>query len=270
MRNERSSDEFDPSVPNVARMYNYGLRGKDNFEADRALAEEMIALVPKARLIAQENRRFLLKAVQELADQGIRQFLDIGAGFPTEENVHQVALERAPDSRIVYVDNDPEVLAHARALLADNPQTIVVDGDLRDPKAILTNPAITAHLDFSQPIAVLLAAVLHFIVDDAEAGQIIERIREVLAPGSHLVISHSFAGQADERLREEGLAIYARTGIGAITARTPEQLEGFLHDMEILEPGIIPVEGWRPEWDDVVPDWATPGLLAVVAKIPTP
>ncbi|MEV5412765.1 SAM-dependent methyltransferase [Thermopolyspora sp. NPDC052614] len=268
MRNERLPDGIDPSVPNVARMYDYYLGGKDNFEADRAAAEQMIALVPNTRRIAQDNRRFLIKAVQESLDQGIRQFLDIGAGLPTQQNVHQVALERAPDSRIVYVDNDPVVLTHARALLADNPQTIVVDGDLRDPKAILTNPAVTAHIDFSQPIAVLLVAVLHFIPDDAEVSHIIERLREVMVPGSHLVISHSFDGQADEDLREEGHAIYARTGVGSITSRTVQQLEGYLHDMEILEPGIIPVEGWRPEWDDVVPDWANPGLLAVVAKMP--
>ncbi len=268
MRNERLPDEIDPSVPNVARMYDYYLGGKDNFEADRAAAEQMIALLPNVRRIARDNRRFLIKAVQESIDQGVRQFLDIGAGLPTQQNVHQVALEAAPDSRVVYVDNDPVVLTHARALLADNPQTIVVDGDLRDPKSILTNPAVTAHIDFSQPVAVLLVAVLHFIPDDAEVTQIIERLRDAMAPGSHLVISHSFDGEVDEHRRTEGRAVYARTGTGSITSRTVEHIQGYLHDMEILEPGVIPVEGWRPEWDDVVPDWVNPGLLAAVAKMP--
>lgn len=268
MRNEQPQEKINPSVPNVARMYDYYLGGKDNFEADRKAAEEMIALLPNVRRIARDNRAFLIRAVQELVDQGIRQFIDIGAGLPTQQNVHEVALEAAPDSRIVYVDNDPVVLVHARALLADNPQTIVVAGDLRDPTAILANPSVTAHIDFSQPVAILLVAVLHFIPDDDVVTRSVELLRAAMAPGSYLVLSHSFDGQVDERRRAEGRAVYARTGTGSITPRTLEQLTELLQGMEILEPGVVPVEGWRPEWDDIVPDWVNAGLLAAVAKLP--
>lgn len=268
MPDEHAPDGVDPSVPNVARMYDYYLGGKDNFAADRAAAEEMIALLPKVRQIARENRAFLIRAVRELAKQGIHQFLDLGAGLPTRQNVHEVALDAARDARIVYVDNDPVVLSHARALLADNTQTIVVPGDLRDIKSILDNPFVTAHLDFSRPVAVLMLAVLHFIPDDADVRRIIDHIREIAAPGSHIVLSHSFDGEVDEGRRREGRAIYARTGAGSITPRTAPQLESLLHGLEILEPGILPVDAWRPEWDDITPDWINAGLLAAVARIP--
>ena len=170
---EQGPPGIDVTIPSVARMYDYYLGGKDNFAADREAAGKIIAAVPSARDSARRNREFLGRAVRFAAESGIRQFLDIGAGLPTQENVHQVALRTAPDSRVVYVDNDPIVLVHGRALLADNRQTTVIQGDLHDPDAILNDPKLTAHLDLDRPMAVLLVAILHFIPDEDEATNIV-------------------------------------------------------------------------------------------------
>src|SRR5437868_9175230 len=161
---ERALPGIDPKTPSVARIYDYYLGGKDNYASDREAAEQILTMMPDGRRIARENRGFLGRAVQHLAESGITQFLDIGAGLATQENVHQVALAANPDAKIVYVDHDPIVLIHARALLADNPSTTVLEGDLHDPKAILD--AAAQHLDLTKPDADILPAILHFIPDD--------------------------------------------------------------------------------------------------------
>jgi S-adenosyl methyltransferase len=266
---ERVPAGIDPSVPSVARMYDYYLSGKDNFASDREAAEKMIGLVPNIRELARANREFLGRAVRVLAQSGIRQFLDIGTGLPTQQNVHQVAQGVAPGSRVVYVDNDPIVLIHARALLAENPCTIVVRGDVNAPDAILEDPGIRRHLDFSQPVAVLMLAILHFVPDDEDAKAIVSRFRDGLAPGSHLVISHGYTGEiggrTDHRVRE----LYQRTATGSVKPRDHAEIAAYFDGLELLEPGLVPVTAWRaePEWETEV-DLTTPTILGGVARLP--
>ena len=262
-------------MPNVARMYDYYLGGKDNFAADREAAEQIIKISREAgsdvREVARANRGFLIRAVRHLAEAGIRQFLDIGAGLPTQDNVHQVAQRVALGAKVVYVDNDPIVLVHARALLAGDADTVVLEGDLRDPAGIIA--AAKAHLDFDRPIAVITAGVLHFFHDDAEVGRIIAALREPLVSGSHLVLSHTYIARrnrADAGVKEAE-EIYRRTASGWIAWRDPETLRGYLDGLEILEPGIVPVQEWRNDEYEPLglgPDLSSGGLLGVVARVP--
>jgi hypothetical protein len=185
--------EVDVSRPHAARMYDYYLGGKNHFAADRKLADKVLASMPAARTAARENRAFMGRAVRFLAEEaGIRQFLDIGTGLPATGSVHEIAQAVAPAARVVYVDNDPLVLAHARALLSSSPEgkTAYVHADLRDPAAILANRAVRAVLDFDQPVAVMLVAVLHFILDEDQPARIVATLLDSLPPGSYLVASH--------------------------------------------------------------------------------
>ncbi len=264
---ERAPAGIDVTVPSVARMYDYYLGGKDNFAADREAADKIIALIPGARDGARRNREFLGRAVRFAAESGIRQFLDIGAGLPTQQNVHQVAQGVAPESRIVYVDNDPIVLAHGRALLADNDRTTVVAGDLRDPDAILADPQVTGLLDLSRPVALLLVAILHFIPDDAEAAAITARLRSRLVSGSMLIVTHIYNPGFDEATVRAGSEVYSGTATGSLCARTPEHLADWLSGMEIVEPGVVPVESWRPDYDPAI-DAVPSGVLGAVGRMP--
>ncbi|MFC0863259.1 SAM-dependent methyltransferase [Sphaerimonospora cavernae] len=263
---------IDPSVPSVARMYDYYLGGKDNFAADREAAEKIIALGREiggdAREIAKENRCFLRRTVRLLARSGISQFIDIGAGLPTQENVHEVAERHIDDPRVVYVDNDPIVLTHARALLADNRTTIAVSGDLREPKAIFDDPAVRAHIDFTRPFAVLLVAVLHFITDDEEAARIVDQVREHLAPGCHLVLTHAYQSGRHESAVDSGKQVYSGTSSGGVTTREVSHLESYFAGLDLLEPGIVPVQAWRPEvpWE-VSADLTGIGILGAVGRV---
>ena len=183
---------IDTTKANVARVYDYWLGGDHNFQADRDLARTIIALDPHIRLTMRANRAFLGRVVRFLAGQaGIRQFLDIGSGIPTQNNVHQVAQDTDPGSRVVYVDNDDVAVAHSRLLLADNPDATVIQADLREPAKILADPETRLLLDFTQPVAVFLVAVLHFIPDSGQAADIVAALRDALAPGSYLVICHA-------------------------------------------------------------------------------
>ncbi|GLW11087.1 hypothetical protein Misp01_62150 [Microtetraspora sp. NBRC 13810] len=265
---ESAPTGIDPTIPSVARMYDYYLGGKDNFASDRAAAEEFMKVVPTIREIARENRRFLIRAVRTLTDLGIRQFVDIGTGLPTQRNVHEVAHETAPDAKIVYMDNDPIVLIHARALLADNPETIVVDADLRQPKALMEHPELRAHIDFDRPVALLMFAIVHFVPDDAEAADIVARLREPLRPGSYLAMSHGYAGSMTREQIHAGQAAYRMTASGTLIPRDVEQFTGYFDGLRLLSPGIVPAPAWRP---DIVfgdePDFSRPGLLAAVGEV---
>ncbi|MEN3537160.1 SAM-dependent methyltransferase [Microbispora sp. ZYX-F-249] len=244
----------DPGTPSVARMYDYYLGGKDNFAADREAAEKIISILPNAREVARTNRAFLVRAVRHLARSGVRQFLDIGTGLPTQENVHQVAQAEAAQSRVVYVDNDPIVLAHARALLADNPRSVVVEGDLREPESVLGHPEVLAHLDLTRPVALIMLAVLHFVTDDVEAARVVDAFRKPLVPGSHLVLSHITHGDLDEDAVRRGRDVYTATTAGGIVPRTAARVRGFFDGLDVLEPGVVPLHLWRPDpaqrrWD---------------------
>jgi hypothetical protein len=251
-------------------MYDYYLGGKDNFPVDRAAAEEILRIAraggADVREVARANRGFLTRAVRHAAESGVRQFLDIGTGLPTQDNVHQVALDIAPDSTIVYVDNDPMVLVHARALLAGNDAAIVLDGDVRDPAAILD--AASAHLDFDRPVAIIAAAVLHFLPDDAEAAQITATLRAALAPGGYLIVSHAFI--EPEALRPDHAAeargIYGRSAAGGITWRDRETVRRYFDGLELLDPGVVPAQEWRNDQPHTPSSLVKGGILGAVGR----
>jgi trans-aconitate methyltransferase len=239
--------EIDSTVAHPARMYNYFLGGRDNYEADRVAARRVAAIIPGIQEMARANRAFLGRAVRFAAEQGIRQFLDIGTGLPAPGNTTDVARQIDPDAQVVYVDNDPIVLSHARAMLAkgDPLHTTVIRADLRDPDAILNDPQIRAALDFGQPIAVLLVAVLHFIPDNDDPAAIVHRLMERMAPGSCVVISHG-TGDFDPKKAAEAVNTYAQTG-AQIVARSKQEIERFFDELELVEPGVVQVPWWHPD-----------------------
>jgi O-methyltransferase involved in polyketide biosynthesis len=241
--------DFDTSVPHIARVYDYWLGGKDNFAADRELGEQTLQAYPNLVFSVRANRAFLARAVRFLAEQaGIRQFLDIGTGIPTANNTHEVAQRIAPDSRIVYVDNDPIVLSHAQALLKSNPkgECAYIDADLRDPDTILAAAAET--LDFGQPVAVMLIAVMHFIGDDAQASAIIARLKEACAPGSFVVISHA-GSDIDAKQQTEMVRRLNQSVAEKATLRDQAGVTRLFAGLELVEPGVVRVSDWRPDSD---------------------
>jgi hypothetical protein len=237
---------IDATVATPARMYDYWLGGHNNFAADRIAAQKVLEFWPEAPLVARENRSFLGRAVRfAVAEAGIRQFLDLGTGLPASGSVHQVAQEIEPGSRAIYVDNDPMVAAHARSLKTGD-RAAVIRADLRDTPAILAHPDTRRLIDFSQPLAVLFVAVLHF-VDDPDAHQAVSRYKEAAPPGSYLVISHgTVEDEVDPELAAASTAAYSRTA-NPIFTRSRADILGFFDGWEILEPGLVPVMQWRPD-----------------------
>jgi SAM-dependent methyltransferase len=240
---------LDTSKAHVARVYDYWLGGKDNFEADRSYGDELELRVPAIRIAARMNRLFLGRAVRYLAaEAGIRQFLDIGTGLPTASNTHQVAQAIAPESRIVYTDNDPLVLVHARALLTSSPEgrTAYIDADVRDPAAILNAPELSDTLDLGRPVAVLLIAVLHLVTDDAIAYPAIEAIIDAMPSGSYLVITHA-TGDFWPQERVDAANATNRAHNVDFRFRDRAEVARFFDGLELVEPGIVPVAEWRPD-----------------------
>jgi hypothetical protein len=245
------SDRIDTSVAHPARRYNYWLGGKDNFQADRESGDAMAAQFPTIRTSALENRRFLRRAVAHLArEAGIRQFLDIGTGIPTANNTHEVAQGVAPASRVVYVDNDPIVLAHARALLTSSAEgaTAYIDADLRDPGRILDHPDLRRTLDLTQPVGLMLLAVLHFVPDAEDPYAAVARLLDALPPGSYLAASHATHDYLPPHLAEAAKES-ARGGgpHGIINLRSLDEFRRFFDGLELIEPGIRSVAEWRAE-----------------------
>ncbi|HEY6310804.1 MAG TPA: SAM-dependent methyltransferase [Streptosporangiaceae bacterium] len=238
--------DFDTSVPHIARVYDYWLGGKDNFAADREMGERTLAAYPNLVYSVRANRAFLARTVRFLAGEvGIRQFLDIGTGIPTANNTHEVAQRIAPESRIVYVDNDPVVLSHAKALLKSTPEgaCAYLYADLRDPDKILAGAADT--LDFSQPVAVMLIAVMHFVGDDAQASAIVNRLMGACVPGSYLAMSHAAsdidAAQMAEMVRRLNESTAEKT-----TLRDRAGVARLFDGLDLVEPGLIRAAEWRP------------------------
>ncbi len=244
---EGESAPFDASVPHMARVQDYWLGGKDNSAADREAAEQAIAANPGIRRDVRANRAFLARAVRYLAaERGIRQFLDIGAGIPTANSTHEVAQSVAPECRVVYVDNDPVVLAHARALLTSTPQgaTAYIDADLRNTRAILGAAAQT--LDFSRPVAITLLAILHLIPDEAAPYQIVAALMAAVPPGSYLVISHPASDIRPAAVAELSGRMNARLGPATGTPRDLAAVTRFFDGLALVEPGVLPPQWWRP------------------------
>jgi hypothetical protein len=239
---------FDTSHAHSARIYNYWLGGKDNFAADREAAEQAIAANPGIRTDVRANREFLARVVRYLAAAGgIGQFLDIGTGLPTASNTHEVAQAVAPDARVVYVDNDPIVLAHARALLTSTPEgaTAYIDADLRDTPAIVR--AARQTLDFSQPVALMLLIVLHLIPDADDPYGIVARLMEALPPGSHLVLAHPASDIHAVQMAEMTKRVNERMTGPKATMRDRAAVTRFFQGLELLEPGVVQPQQWRPE-----------------------
>ena len=263
-----AADRFDTTVAHPARRYNYWLGGKDHFAADRASGDAIEKAMPSIRLMAIENRMFLGRAVDHLARQGIRQFLDIGTGIPAPGNTHEVAQAIQPTTRTVYVDNDPIVLTHSRALLTSGPEGAIayLDADLREPDVILAHPDLRATLDFDQPIALLLVAILHFIRDDEDPQGIIDTFVDALPSGSYVVASHStWEYQSPEAIEQ----LTANNRDGRFVPRTGKQLGDLLKGLDFVDPGLVSVSEWhaegapqpRPSIQDV-------SCNGVVARIP--
>jgi SAM-dependent methyltransferase len=233
----------DPDIPSVARMYDFFLGGEHNFAADRRAAEEVSRVLPSVAGVAQSNRLFLRRAVRHVAESGVVQFLDLGAGLPTQGNVHEIARSVRSGARVVYVDNDPVVTSHGRALLAGDEQTAVVEADMRDPDAVLGDPAVTGMLDFGRPLCVLFVAVLHFVPDEQDPAGLVRRYRDALPPGGHVILSHAAA----EEQRNLRVGDAYRSAGAPFAARTRAQVTSFLDGLDILDPGVVALHEWRPE-----------------------
>jgi hypothetical protein len=255
--------KIDTSKPHSARVWNYWLGGKDNYAADRAAGDAVLAAVPIIVDTARQSRQFLRRAVTVLVtEHGIRQFLDIGTGLPTANNTHEVAQTLDPTARIVYVDNDPLVLTHARALLTSTPQgaCAYVDADLADPAAIIDAAADT--LDLSEPVAVMLIASLHHIVDDSKAAEVMDYLKGAIAPGSFVAMVHTTADFHGDVVRDNIAAFNAKTPT-PLVPRTREQVAAYFDGLELLDPGLVTTSRWRPDTTEIgtaeppeVPQWA--------------
>jgi len=259
---------IDTSVPHPARRYNYWLGGKDHFQADRDSGDAIAELFPTIRAAALANRAFMRRAVTYVARQGVRQFLDIGTGIPAPNNTHEVAQSIIPDARVVYVDNDPIVMSHARALLTsrEGGLTAYLEADLRDYEDILDHPDLLRVLKLDQPVGLLLVAILHFLTDADDPAGIMAGLLRRLAPGSYLVLSHGTMDFTPPERREAAFPRPARHG--SLQVRTREEIAALLTGLDIIEPGIVAVSEWRNDDDGPHLTPSEAGIYGVVARIP--
>ncbi|MCQ0025365.1 SAM-dependent methyltransferase [Streptomyces somaliensis DSM 40738] len=256
--------QIDTSKPHPARVYDWFLGGKDNYPVDEEMAHQLLTVDARGRDIARVNRAFMHRAIRRLGEAGVRQYLDIGTGIPTEPNLHQVAQRVAPESRIVYCDNDPIVLAHAEALLRSVPEgvTAYIQADARDPQAILDRAGEV--LDFTRPVALSLLALLHFVDDEEGAHELVSRLVERLAPGSHLLLSH-ITSDFDPENAARARAVYRSRGL-TLRPRSREEFTRFFDGLELAEPGVAPAADWHPEPGDPAPA-AGEGPIPVYAGV---
>ncbi|WP_030435356.1 SAM-dependent methyltransferase [Actinoplanes subtropicus] len=245
---------IDTTTPSVARVYDFMVGGKDNYAVDRMVAQRALEIMPDAQEAGRACRAFLRRAVRYLAaEAGIRQFLDLGSGLPTDTNVHQVAQTVDPAARVVYVDNDPMVLVHGRALLASNDSTAVVQADVREPRQILDDEVVRGLLDFKKPIGLLMLSILHHLHDEENPGAVAATLRDALAAGSHLAIIH-FWDPADEQPAvsvkvADAERVFNET-LGTGRWRTRAEVQAYFGDFELVEPGLVPLAEWRPDGED--------------------
>ncbi|RJL21125.1 SAM-dependent methyltransferase [Bailinhaonella thermotolerans] len=247
---EKVPPGVNPTVPNVARVYDYWLDGKNNYAVDRAIVEASNKVLPDAPQMARANREFLGRVVRYLAQSGIRQFFDLGSGLPTEQNVHQVAQAIAPEARVVYVDYDPVVLAHGRALLADNGSTRIVTADVRRPEEVVHHPDVAGFIDFRRPVALLMFGILHHFNDNERPHDVAAYLRTELAPGSYLAMSNFHTPGPDMPEVHAKLSEMERIGqeqVGSVRFRTRDELMAYFGDFELLDPGLVPLPEWRPD-----------------------
>jgi hypothetical protein len=265
---EAAAARINPHIPHPARIYDYLLDGKDNFASDRKAAEALIEVSPGTREGVRAHRAFLGRAVRYLAaEAGISQFLDIGTGIPTQDNTHTIAQLAVPEARVAYVDNDPIVLVHGRALLTGDPagMTDMIEADLRQPEKILADPMVQRVIDFNRPVAVILAGVLHFITDEENPYGVVEQLKAAVPSGSHLLLSHITLDFADHVTREEFTKPYDKSS-APMVPRTHDETLRFFEGWDLVDPGLVEVVTWRPdpiEYQEEIPGghaWAYGGL----------
>ena len=270
VESEQAPPGIDVSKPHSARRYDYWLGGKDNFETDRESAEMVAEAFPSIRFAALENRAFLRRSVTYLAEEaGIRQFLDLGAGLPTVGNVHEIAQGIAPESRIVYVDHDPIVLTHARTLLHSTAEgrTAYIQADIREPERILTHPDLLATLDLTEPVALMLVAVAHFLTDDDRPEEMVGQLCDALPSGSYLVMTHATSDHLTAEDLAESEEANQRSGI-PFRLRSTAEFSRFFTGMQVVPPGIGGIMAWRPESWHAHPRPEAVSMLGAVARIP--
>ncbi|MFD0687144.1 SAM-dependent methyltransferase [Actinomadura fibrosa] len=242
---EEAPPGIDTSTPSFARVYDYFLGGKDNFAVDRQVADMVMQLVPEAPVVAQGNRVAIGRAVTYLAGEaGIDQFVDIGSGLPTSSNVHQYARDASPSARVVYVDNDPIVLAHGRALLSEPGVATFIQGDLYEPDKIFADEALTALIDLDRPVGVILAAIIHHVPDERDPAGVVRGLLRFLPRGSHVMLTHLHDSGDDPRVEEAKRVL--QSGLGGSYFRPASEIERFMDGLTILEPGVAHVTEWRP------------------------
>jgi hypothetical protein len=235
--------DVDTSKPSVARVYDAILGGKDNFAVDREVAAEAVNAMGDGGSGARLNRAALGRAVRFMAEQGVAQFLDLGSGLPTVQNTHEIAQAADPAARVVYVDNDPSAYLHGRALLADDASTTVVLADIREPDTLLAMPGVTRFIDFSRPVGLILNAVIHHVLDEEDPYGIVERYKEVLAPGSYMQLTH-FSDSSPQAMANEQVL---RQSLGRGQTRSREQIARFFDGLDLVEPGLVYLPQWRPD-----------------------
>lgn len=257
--------ELDVTVPSAARLYDFYLGGHHNFAADRRLARRVYEVIPEAPYIARMNREFLRRAVRYLTERGFRQFIDIGCGLPTVGPVHDIAQSIAPDSRVVYVDNEPVAVAHSKILLRENDRTAVLRADLTDPEAILDSETVRKMIDFDEPVAVLMVAVFHFVGDDHEPMGVLDRYRNRLKAGDHLVFSHA-SGDTSPHWRR-AMDLYENTH-NPLYLRSYQEIVKMLSGYSLVDPGLVRVPAWRPERPEDAKDASACPFYGAVGRIP--
>jgi S-adenosyl methyltransferase len=262
---QSAPQSFDTQLPNMARMYDYALGGKDNFAADRAAVEELFSLSPENRHVPRANRRFLRRAVQFVVSQGVRQFLDLGTGLPSQGHIHEIVGETDSDAHVVYVDYDPVVASHARALLMGSDHVTVVQADIRDPEGILTDPAVTASIDFSRPVAVLFVSVLHGIPDRDDPAGIVRAFARRTAPDSYMILSHLTSEGHPPELVAQKEKVFARSS-APMSYRSRAEIMAMFDGFDLVEPGLTAVTRWRGDAIDAHLDAAGEWWLGGVGR----
>jgi len=248
---EVAPPEIDITKPSVARVYNFMIGGKDHYTVDRAVAEAIVEVEPNAPTEARAHRAFLGRVVRYMVSEaGIRQFIDVGSGIPTAENTHEIAQLIDPAARVVYVDNDPVVIVHAKALIGETNTTHIIKGDARKPAAIFDDPLVRNFIDFSQPVGMLLLSILHHVADDEDPGAIARAFRNAVAPGSYLALSH-FCNPGAANPKESEIAVESERlftqNFGTGRWRTTEEITAFFGDFRLVSPGLVPLALWRPD-----------------------
>lgn len=243
----------DPHKASVARMYDAMLGGVHNFAIDREALAAFTAIDPQVRTLARANRAFLGRAVRHLIGAGVRQFIDLGSGIPTQGNVHEVAQAVSPGARVVYVDNDPVAVAHSASLLADNPDADIVDADIRRPSDILGSPQVRKLIDFDRPVAVLMTTILHFITSEENPAGIVDAFRDALPAESWLALTHATNQDRPDTAAAVG-QLYRSRASSPVTARSRDEIHSFFDGFELMPPGLVHVPLWRPDADDAIPD----------------